>query len=82
MAVSAAVTLHRTLALDATGALFLSEDAGLHWEPVAQQWTGRAIEVRTTRAASASVASPVIFELMNEAGLTWISADGKAWKAK
>jgi xanthosine utilization system XapX-like protein len=82
MAVSAAVTLHQTLALDGTGALFLSEDGGLHWEPVAQQWTGRAIEVRTTRAASGPAAPPVTFELMNEAGLTWVSADGKAWKAK
>jgi hypothetical protein len=81
MAVSAAVTLHQTLALDGTGALFLSEDAGLHWEPIAQQWTGRAIEVRTTRAAS-DRAVPAAFELMNEAGLTWMSADGKVWKTK
>jgi hypothetical protein len=82
MAVSAAVTLHQTLALDGTGALFLSEDAGLHWEPIVQQWTGRAVEVRTIRAASGSAAPPVAFELMNEAGLIWVSADGKVWKTK
>jgi hypothetical protein len=80
-AVSAAVTLHQTLAIDGTGTLFLSEDAGLHWEPIAQQWTGRAIEVRAVKAASNPVA-PAAFELMNEAGLTWVSADGKAWRTK
>jgi hypothetical protein len=81
-AVSAAVTPDRTLAVNPAGALFLSEDAGLHWEPVAQQWTGRAIEVRATKAAGDAAAPALAFELMNETGLAWTSADGKVWKAK
>jgi len=81
-AVSAAVTLDRTLAVDPTGALFLSEDAGLHWEPITQQWTGRVLEVRATKPASDPAAPALGFELMNEAGLTWTSMDGKVWKAK
>jgi hypothetical protein len=82
MPVSAAVASRQTLALDTAGALFLSEDAGLHWEPVTQQWTGRAIEVRKVKAASDAAAPAEAFELMNEAGLTWTSADGRGWKAK
>jgi hypothetical protein len=82
MAVSAAVTPHRTLAIDRTGELFLSEDAGLHWELIAQQWTGRAIEVRKTWAAGNAGDQPAAFELINEAGLTWISVDGRGWKTK
>lgn len=82
MSTSVAVTSHQTLAVDRAGTLFLSEDAGLHWEHIAQQWTGRAIEVRAAKAASNPVAPAEAFELMNEAGLTWVSADGKVWKKK
>ena len=47
---------HRILAIDEAGTLFLSEDAGNHWETVTQQWTGRAVEVRTETKNSASAA--------------------------
>jgi len=36
----------RMLAIDKTGALFLSEDSGATWEPVTTQWTGHAVLVR------------------------------------
>lgn len=39
------------LAVDSAGDLFLSKDAGIRWQPVAHQWTGKAIKV--------SLASPV-----------------------
>jgi hypothetical protein len=45
-AVSTATAEHLTLAIDMVGALFLSEDSGKHWEPVARQWSGRAVVVR------------------------------------
>jgi hypothetical protein len=45
-AVSSAGTPSRLLALDPAGAVFLSVDAGKHWDSVPPQWTGRAIEVR------------------------------------
>jgi hypothetical protein len=43
--VSSAVMLGRILAVDSAGAVFLSRDAGKHWEPVSTQWTGKAVEV-------------------------------------
>jgi hypothetical protein len=48
----------RMLAIDKTGALFLSEDSGATWEPVTTQWTGRAIVVRRKAAASTAAAAP------------------------
>jgi hypothetical protein len=48
-AVSIATAQHRILAIDMAGALFLSEDSGKHWEPVVQQWSGRAVAVRIQR---------------------------------
>jgi len=55
-AVSMAQAGHRTLAIDEAGTLFLSVDAGNHWETVTQQWTGRAVAVRTEPKYSASAA--------------------------
>jgi hypothetical protein len=45
-AVSIATAQRRTLAIDSSGMLFLSEDSGDHWQPVVQQWDGRAVAVR------------------------------------
>jgi hypothetical protein len=64
-AVSTAASVHRRLAIDKAGALFLSDDGGITWRPVQQQWTGRAVAVRkhtapdtidTTAPATASPA--------------------------
>jgi hypothetical protein len=44
-AVSSAAMLNRILAVDSAGTLFLSGDAGKHWDTVRVQWTGKAIEV-------------------------------------
>jgi photosystem II stability/assembly factor-like uncharacterized protein len=55
-AVSMAAADHRTLVIDEAGTVFLSEDAGNHWEIVTEQWTGRAIVVRTEAKKSASAA--------------------------
>jgi hypothetical protein len=60
-AVSIATAQHRTLAIDSSGTVFLSEDSGIKWEPVARQWSGRAVVVRiqdglkTDRAVTADV---------------------------
>jgi len=40
----------RTLAADTAGALFLSLDAGHHWQPVARQWNGRIAQLRLAPA--------------------------------
>jgi hypothetical protein len=77
--VSTATAAHRTLAIDLAGALFLSEDSGKHWEPVARQWTGRPIEVRVPRGPSGNSAPAPAFELMSDGGLVWVSPDGKTW---
>jgi hypothetical protein len=74
--VSSAAMLNRMLAVDSAGALFLSHDAGKHWEAVRPQWSGKAIAVQAppqnsyqlTPAArlqnldSASIAAPAAQE--------------------
>ena len=83
---STETTKDRTIAVDGAGAVFLSEDAGGHWVSVAKQWSGRAIAVRlqTKIGASAGIAdaSAGVFEIVNDQGLVWVSADGRVWKAK
>jgi len=83
MAVVSRATAQRLmLEIDRAGALFLSYDSGEHWQPVPQQWTGRAIEVRAKTTLSGNTAPEMKFELKNETGSTWASADGKTWTAQ
>jgi hypothetical protein len=81
-AVSRATAQHLMLEIDRAGTLFLSDETGEHWEPVARQWTGRAIEVRAKSVLSGDTATAFIFELKNDAGSTWASTDGKTWTAQ
>jgi hypothetical protein len=81
-AVSTAIAQNLILEIDLDGALFFSSDSGEHWEQVTRQWTGRAIEVRTKAGLSGNAAPSGGFELKNEAGLIWASADGKTWTAQ
>jgi hypothetical protein len=81
-AVSRATAQNLMLEIDQAGTLFLSDDYGMHWVPVSQQWTGRAIEVRTITDLSGSTAPAKGFELKNESGSTWVSTDGKTWTAQ
>ena len=81
-AVSRATAQNLTLEIDQAGALFWSDDSGEHWQQIAQQWTGRAIEVRVKTGLSGSAAPATGFELQNDAGSTWASADGKTWTAQ
>lgn len=82
VAVSRATAQHLTLEIDLAGALFLSDDSGAHWEQIARQWTGRAIEVRAKTGLSGNPAPASEFELKNDNGSTWASADGKTWTAQ
>src|SRR5208337_4104485 len=72
--ISRATARNLMLEIDQAGALFFSGDSGEHWEQVAQQWTGRAIEVRAKTGLSGNTAPAGGFELKNEAGSTWTSA--------
>ena len=56
-AVSSAAIGRRMLAIDKAGALFLSVDAGNHWQLVLRQWTGRAVTVRRSPDANAAASS-------------------------
>ncbi len=82
-ALSVATNGGHTIAIDATGAMFLSEDAGKNWVPIARQWTGRAILVRTRQTAAGAGAAPAPpingFELVTDTLETWESQDGKTW---
>lgn len=77
-AVSTAVAQHSVLVVDKAGSVFLSGDLGAHWESVARQWNGRAVAVRAQAAGSSETG----FELVNDQGQVWASADGKTWKIK
>ena len=44
-AVSSAAMLNRLLAVDSAGTLFLSGNAGKHWDVVPVQWTGKVVGV-------------------------------------
>ncbi|MGB9407944.1 MAG: zf-HC2 domain-containing protein [Terracidiphilus sp.] len=78
-ALSTATAGHLKLEIDLAGALFLSNDSGQHWEQVARQWTGRAIEVRVQSGNTVPAGE---FELKNDGGSLWVSADGKTWTAQ
>ena len=85
-ALSVASAEKRIVAIDTSGALFLSEDNGRHWQPVPTQWTGRALLVRTLQPslqiATLQAVPAVRFELVNDKLQTWISDDGKTWTAQ
>jgi hypothetical protein len=86
LSVSTVMTQGRTIAVDGAGGVFLSEDAGGHWVSVAKQWIGRVVAVRlqAKMGASAGIADVPegAFEIVNDQGLIWVSADGRIWKAK
>jgi hypothetical protein len=84
----------RVLALAGDGTLYLSQNAGLHWQAVAAQWTGKAVTVRlrgesaagrekaVEKAASVGESAPRVFELVNDKGHLWVSSDGLTWTAE
>jgi hypothetical protein len=65
-----------TVAVDKGGAVFVSTDAGGHWESVTQQWSGQAVAVRMQAKARGA------YELVNDQGQLWVSTDGRVWTAK
>jgi hypothetical protein len=82
MAVSTATAWHHMLAIDRAGALFLSEDQGKNWQPVQKQWTGRALAVKAQAGTSAGPELDSVFQMTCDNGSTWVSADGKSWRAQ
>lgn len=88
-AVSTATVQHKVLAVDKAGAVFLSTDAGAHWDAIDRRWTGKAVEVRAqmevktkAEAAAGEGSSQIVFELVNDQGKVWVSTDGRSWKAR
>jgi hypothetical protein len=51
-ALSTLSNARQQLAIDTDGSLFRSEDAGVSWQHVAAQWTGRAVKLRFAAAPS------------------------------
>ena len=84
--ISEATSAKRTLAVDTAGSLFLSEDAGKHWQTVNAIWSGRAVLVKVapTAAAVGGVLKHSIsrFELTTDKQEIWVSDDGKKWSLK
>jgi hypothetical protein len=84
-AVSTASARGLTVTVDGAGALFVREDAGSGWESVTKQWSGRAVAVRLQVSAAGAIASSsagAVFEIVNDQGKVWVSADGRNWKSK
>jgi len=81
---STALAGKRMIAIDTEGSLFLSEDAGQHWQSVVAQWTGRAVLVRVPSTVSAVGGllkkSSAQFELTTDKLERWASEDGKTWR--
>ena len=63
----------RTLAADTAGALFLSLDAGRHWQPVTTAWPGKVVQLKLASA-------PAVFQLITTTGAVWLSTDGLHWQ--
>ena len=83
-ALSVATAQSRTVAIDPSGSMFLNEAPGGQWIPVAMQWTGRAVLIRTieTQLKAKAASQPMLFELVNDKNETWMSSDGKTWVPK
>ena len=47
-----------TLAVDSAGDLFLSKDAGISWQHVARQWTGKVVKVSLASPISMTQSAP------------------------
>jgi Putative zinc-finger len=47
-AVSTIANARQVLAIDTAGALFRSNDAGVTWQPIPAQWSGRAVKLQLT----------------------------------
>lgn len=87
----------RTLALDNTGALFLTYDQGKHWTSVKTQWSGKAVQLSfattpsrlyqvqpsQTQTQTQQTSVPISgFELTTATGAVWLSSDGLTWRAR
>ena len=83
-ALSMATAAGRTVAIDPSGLVFLSEAPGAKWTEIATQWSGLAVLVRVGGAATAAGTSQEAakFELINDQNKVWWSADGKVWVAE
>jgi len=80
--ISTATAGQHMLAIDLAGALFLSEDQGKNWQPVARQWTGRPLAVKTQNGPNANPAQGALFQMTCDNGSTWVSPDGKNWSTQ
>jgi hypothetical protein len=82
-ALSVTTAKGRMVALDPSGTMYMTEDAGKSWVVITSQWTGRAVLVRTRETpVQANAITPnnnAMFELVNDNLQTWMSSDGKIW---
>jgi hypothetical protein len=76
---SMTVTSGKTmLAVDASGAVFVSQNAGKSWKVVKAVWQGK---VDTIRLVDSPQTSKATFELTTDSSAIWLSRDGSRWKA-
>jgi hypothetical protein len=65
------------LAVDSTGALFLSRNAGKSWKAVKPKWPGTVVDLITLAESSQTPAA--VFQLTTDSDSAWLSRDGNHW---
>jgi hypothetical protein len=68
-AISVAANSRQQLAIDSAGTTFRSEDAGVTWQAVPAQWTGRAVKVSMIGAPSREIVAKKAGALTSSAAL-------------
>jgi hypothetical protein len=76
---TAAVTMgKRMLAVDSSGGLLFSGNAGKRWKAVKPQWAGKVAKLAIVTDELPAKARPV-FQLTTQSGAIWLSRNGTHW---
>jgi hypothetical protein len=67
----------KALAVDSAGTLFFSENAGKSWKAVKPPWRGKVAGL--VSPPDVDNAGPAQFQLTTDAGVDWLSRDGRHW---
>ncbi len=64
------------LAVDSSGAAFVSQNSGKRWKTVKPVWTGKVRRIAPGDPSQISIAA---FQLTTDSGAVWLSRDGAHW---
>lgn len=80
----------RIVALDKSGTLYLSRNAGKHWKKIKPVWSGTIVQLvlappaesSADKGSAVSGISISLFELTTSNGALWVSSDGAHWRLR